>query len=124
LILSKFLLIISFIAYCECAAYSGTGLSLSGGGGSSGGYGGSGGGSYGGSGGGSYGGGGIAGFGGTPVQAAVETHRTVEVRPVQIPSEPAQPQIIEVPSDDLPVTVHFKSQSSRVFVQQTHIPGI
>jgi hypothetical protein len=46
------------------------------------------------------------------------------VRPVQIPSEPAQPQIIEVPSDDLPVTVHFKSQSSRVFVQQTHIPGI
>jgi hypothetical protein len=118
LILSKFLLIISLIAYCECAAYSGNGLSLSGGGGSSGGYGGSGGGSYG------IGGGGIAGFGGTPVQAAVETHRTVEVRPVQIPSEPAQPQIIEVPSEDLPVTVHFKSQSSRVFVQQTHIPGI
>ena len=59
-----------------------------------------------------------------PVQAAIETHRTVEVRPVNIPSEPVQPQVIEVGSEDLPVTVHFKSQSSRVLIQQTHIPGI
>jgi len=99
------------IVYCESAAYSGNGVSIGGGGG----YGGSGTATYGGA---------SAGFGSGPITAAVETHRTVEVRPVQIPQEPAQPQVIEVPSEDLPVTVHFKSQSSRIHVQQTHIPGI
>ncbi|XP_054159771.1 uncharacterized protein LOC128957983 [Oppia nitens] len=128
--MQKFLVFVSIvITYSESAAYSGSS-------GSSGGYGsvssfgatkgdsgGSFGGGYGGGGGG--GGGSSQGFGNTgPIEAAIETHRTVEIRPVQIPSEPAQPQVIEVPSEDLPVTVHFKSQSSRVFVQQTHIPGV
>lgn len=75
--------------------------------------------SYGQSGGGDSGGGESKG----PITAAVETHRSVEVKPVQMVSEPHQPQVIEVPSDDMPVTVHFKSQSSRVLVQQTHTPG-
>lgn len=58
-----------------------------------------------------------------PVTVGVESHRSVEVKPVQIMSEAHEPQVIEVPSDDMPVTVHFKSQSSRVLVQQTHTPG-
>lgn len=135
----KFFVFLSLIVtYCECGANYGSGSS----GGSSGfsGFGNSGGSFGGGGSGGGYGGG-LSSFGGGsgsvsyigggaanlgpqgPVQAAIETHRTVEVRPVNIPSEPAQPQVIEVGSEDLPVTVHFKSQSSRVFVQQTHIPG-
>lgn len=71
--------------------------------------------------------GGGSGYGGGdkgPVTAAIESHRTVEVKPVQSTSEPHEPQVIEVPSDDMPVTVHFKSQSSRVLVQQTHTPGL
>lgn len=59
-----------------------------------------------------------------PITAAVETHRSVEVKPVQMTNEPHEPQVIEVPSDDTPVVVHFKSQSSRVLVQQTHTPGM
>ena len=59
-----------------------------------------------------------------PITAAIESQRSVEVRPVQsMPREPLEPQVIEVPSDDMPVTVHFKSQSSRVLIQQTHTPG-
>ena len=83
--------------------------------------------SYGGGGGSGFGGGESSGYGGGsskgPVTAAVETHRTVEVKPVQTTNEPHEPQVIEVPSDDTPVVVHFKSQSSRVLVQQTHTPG-
>ncbi|KAJ6220846.1 hypothetical protein RDWZM_006658 [Blomia tropicalis] len=41
-----------------------------------------------------------------------------------MPNEPHEPQVIEVPSDDMPVVVHFKSQSSRVLVQQTHTPAV
>ena len=75
-------------------------------------------------GGGGYGGGGYGGSNYGPITAAVQTKRTVEVRPVASHSEPIQPQIIEVPAEELPVHVHFKSVSSRVLVQQTHIPGI
>ena len=99
--------------------FGSNGDSSSGSGSSNGGYGGGGGGGGGGDG----GGGGNTGHKG-PVTAAVETHRTVEVKPVQMPNEPHEPQVIEVPSDDMPVVVHFKSQSSRVLVQQTHTPGI
>ena len=81
------------------------------------GYGGSGGG------GGSGNGGGYNNKGPGPVTAALESHRTVEVKPVQTMNEPYEPQVIEVPSEDTPVMVHFKSQSSRVLVQQTHTPG-
>ncbi|KAF7493388.1 hypothetical protein SSS_03326 [Sarcoptes scabiei] len=58
-----------------------------------------------------------------PVTTAIESTRTVEVKPVQTMSEPHEPQVVEVPSEDMPVTVHFKSQSSRVLVQQTHTPA-
>lgn len=87
--------------------------------------GGSGGGGYGNSGGSSYGGGGGSGGGSSkgPYTAAVETSRTVEVKPVQSTNEQYEPHVVEVPGDDSPVIVHFKSQSSRVLVQQTHTPA-
>ena len=88
--------------------------------------GGSGGGGYGNSGGSSYGSGGGGGGGGSskgPYTAAVETSRTVEVKPVQSTNEQYEPHVVEVPGDDSPVIVHFKSQSSRVLVQQTHTPA-
>ena len=61
-----------------------------------------------------------------PVTAAVETHRSVEVKPVQMDKneQPYSPQIIDVFSQDTPVVIHFKSQSSRVLIQQTHTPGM
>ena len=109
-------------AYSSGGSYGGNSLSSGGG---------LGGGNYGGSGGSSsYGGGGGAsssyggGEGKGPITAAVETHRSVEVKPVQMSNEPHEPQVIEVPSEDMPVVVHFKSQSSRVLVQQTHTPGL
>lgn len=73
-----------------------------------------------------YGGGNSGGGNGNvgPVTTAIESTRTVEVKPVQVMGEPHEPQVVEVPSEDMPVTVHFKSQSSRVLVQQTHTPGI
>lgn len=76
---------------------------------------GNGGGGYGGSGGGSSKG---------PYTAAVETSRTVEVKPVQSTNEQYEPHVVEVPGDDSPVIVHFKSQSSRVLIQQTHTPAV
>lgn len=76
---------------------------------------------YGGGSGGGGGGGGSSGPG--PVTTAIESSRTVEVKPIQVMSEQHEPQVVEVPSEDMPVTVHFKSQSSRVLVQQTHTPG-
>nr|XP_027204225.1 putative uncharacterized protein DDB_G0277255 [Dermatophagoides pteronyssinus] len=72
-----------------------------------------------------YGGGNSGGGNGNvgPVTTAIESTRTVEVKPVQVMGEPHEPQVVEVPSEDMPVTVHFKSQSSRVLVQQTHTPA-
>ncbi|OTF80404.1 DFP2-like protein [Euroglyphus maynei] len=69
-------------------------------------------------------GGGSGGSGNVgPITTAIESTRTVEVKPVQVMGEPHEPQVVEVPSEDMPVTVHFKSQSSRVLVQQTHTPA-
>jgi hypothetical protein len=56
--------------------------------------------------------------------AAIQTRRTVEVRPVALQSDYAQPQIIEVQPEQLPVQVHFRTASIRVNVQQSHQPGL
>lgn len=87
------------------------------------GSGGGGGGGYGGGGGSSYGSGSGSGSSKGPYTAAVETSRTVEVKPVQSSNEQYEPHVVEVPGDDSPVIVHFKSQSSRVLIQQTHTPA-
>jgi len=56
--------------------------------------------------------------------AAINTRRTVEVRPVAFQGDYAQPQIIDVAPEELPVQVHFRTASSRVNVHQSHQPGL
>jgi len=58
-----------------------------------------------------------------PIEAAVQSRRTVEVREMTIPQDYIQPQIIEVNADHMPVQIHFKSSSSPVTVRQSHTPG-
>jgi hypothetical protein len=53
----------------------------------------------------------------------IQTRRTYEVRPVALQNDYAQPQIIEVQPEQLPVQVHFRTASSRVNVQQSHQPS-
>ena len=52
--------------------------------------------------------------------SAVQTKHTVEMKPVDIPFEELEPQIIEVEGGALPLELHFKSSSSRIKVKQTH----
>jgi hypothetical protein len=58
-----------------------------------------------------------------PVIAAVQSTRTYEVRPLDLPSEPPVPQLIEVLPNEQPVQFVFRSASSPVLVQQLHTPG-
>jgi hypothetical protein len=58
-----------------------------------------------------------------PVIAAVQSTRTYEVRPLDLPSEPPVPQLIEVLPNEQPVQFVFRSASSPVLVQQLHAPG-
>jgi len=58
-----------------------------------------------------------------PVTAAVQSRRTYEVRPFNLPQEPAIPQLIEVEPNEQPIHFVFRSQSSPVFVQQVHTPS-
>jgi len=57
------------------------------------------------------------------IDANVYSKRTVEVRPLNIPYERPQEQVINVPADESPVTVHFRTQGANVRVQQSHTPG-
>ena len=54
------------------------------------------------------------------IQAAVQTKHTFEERPVNIPFEDMEPQIVEVEGGALPLEIHFKSSSSRIKVRQSH----
>ena len=78
--------------------------------------------------------------GGASVPAAIQTKRTVEVKPVNIPQEPIEPHIVvslyckqsfswlqpftqDVEATYTPVHVIFRSSSSPVMVQQIHTPA-
>ena len=82
--------------------------------------------------GGSYGGGlsaplsyGGQSYGG--LDGSIQTRRTVELKqPIggyAQQQDYAQPQILEVNPDHVPVQVHFRTSSSRVNVQQSHNPS-
>jgi len=58
-----------------------------------------------------------------PITAAIHSKRTYEVRAVNLPQEPAVPQLIEVDASEQPVQLIFRSISSPVLVQQIHTPG-
>ncbi|CAG2179156.1 unnamed protein product, partial [Oppiella nova] len=63
-------------------------------------------------------------YGAPSYDAAIQTRRTVELRPLATDqNDYSQPQIIEVNPDHVPVQVHFRTGSSRVNVQQSHTPG-
>lgn len=69
------------------------------------------------------GGGGGNGYG-EPVQAAIATKRTYEVRPVQIQSDQSPvPSVVDIQPSEQPVHVLFRTQSSPVLVQQVHTPA-
>ena len=61
--------------------------------------------------------------GGASVPAAIQTKRTVEVKPVNIPQESVEPHIVDVEATYQPVHVVFRSSSSPVMVQQIHTPA-
>ena len=58
-----------------------------------------------------------------PIEAAIQSRRTVELREVAYPDDYVQPQVIEVGAGQLPVQIHFKSASSPLTVKQSHTPG-
>lgn len=60
---------------------------------------------------------------GTSVPAAIQTRRTIEVKPVNIPQEHIEPHIVDVEATYQPVHVVFRSSSSPVMVQQIHTPA-
>ncbi|KAH7644299.1 dfp2-like protein [Dermatophagoides farinae] len=57
------------------------------------------------------------------VSAAVQTKRTVEVKPILFQSDPVEPHIVDVEASIQPVQVVFRSSSSPVMVQQIHTPA-
>ena len=61
---------------------------------------------------------------GKVIPAAVKSTWRLEVKPVHLPQDNIQPQVIEVPPIDLPVKILYNSRSSGVFVQQVHQPGM
>jgi hypothetical protein len=58
-----------------------------------------------------------------PVEAAVQTRRTIEFRQVDLPQDLATPQVIEVNPNYESVQIHFKTASSPLSVRQSHIPA-
>lgn len=61
--------------------------------------------------------------GGSPVAAAVQTKRTVEVKPVRIPEDHAEPHVVDVEASVQPVHVIFRSSSNPIMVNQIHKPA-
>ncbi|KPM07526.1 DFP2-like protein 26 [Sarcoptes scabiei] len=68
-------------------------------------------------------GGGNVGTGGAQVSAAIQTKRTVEVKPIVLQSDPIEPHVVDVEASFQPVQVVFRSSSSPVMVQQIHTPA-
>lgn len=58
-----------------------------------------------------------------PVSAAIQTRRSVEVRPVKTAQEAVEPHVVDVEATYQPVHVVFRSASSPVMVQQIHTPA-
>ncbi len=54
----------------------------------------------------------------------IQSHRTVEMRPVTSSHETPKDHVIEVAPDEGPVTIHFKTNAIPVKVQQSRTPGM
>jgi len=55
-----------------------------------------------------------------PIEAAVHTRRTFEIRPVLLQQDVAVPQILEVSPNYEAVQIHFRTASSRLNAIQSH----
>lgn len=58
-----------------------------------------------------------------PVSAAVQTKRTVEVKPVRVPEDHVEPHVVDVEASVQPVHVVFRSSSNPIMVNQIHKPA-
>ena len=60
-----------------------------------------------------------------PISAAIKSHYNLEVRNVQLENEPIPEPKIDIESRQIPMILHFKTQSSKLKIMQTHIgnPG-
>ena len=58
-----------------------------------------------------------------PVNAAIQSTRTVEYIPLAVAREAAAPQVIEVEPFEQPVQLIFRSSTSPVLVEQVHHQG-
>lgn len=64
--------------------------------------------------------GGSSGYGGGPLNAAIQSVRSVEVKDVQNMYENAEPQVIDIPPSGLPIIINFRTSSSQIQIHQTH----
>ena len=55
-----------------------------------------------------------------PVNAAVQSVRSVEVKDVQNSYQNAEPQVIDIPPSALPIIINFRTSSSQIQVHQSH----
>ena len=63
------------------------------------------------------------GWTGGVIPAAIQTTHNVEVRPVNLPSDPIQPAVVLVDAGMIPLTILFRSMSSALNVMQQHVAG-
>ena len=63
------------------------------------------------------------GYTGGVIPAAIQTRRNVEVRPVQLDSDPIKAAVVLVEAGVIPLTILFRSSSSALTVMQEHNPG-
>ncbi len=64
------------------------------------------------------------GTSGSYAATPIQSHRTVELRPVTSSHETPKDHVIEVAPDESPVTIHFKTNASPVIVHQSRTPGM
>lgn len=55
-----------------------------------------------------------------PVQAAIQSVRSVEVKDVQNEYQNNEPQVIDIPPSALPIVINFRTTSSQIQIHQTH----
>lgn len=56
--------------------------------------------------------------------ANIQAQRTVEIKPITSSHDTPHEQIIDVPPDETPFTIHFRTHSNRIVVQQSRTPGL
>lgn len=61
---------------------------------------------------------------GDSIQAAINTMYNLEVRKISTKNQPIPVQTVNIESNQIPLIIHFKSQSSKLKVMQSHQGGV